>query len=207
MFCLKAVLVKGTGRQLDSGFGKDAAVKTGRFLAFFIVVYIVLSLLIRAVFSLQGIELWVADNVLSFLQMLGYSGSVSLGETAIIQLSSGSAIEISELCTGLTETLIVVGAIIASIGIGWRKRLFGAVAAGLAVIVLNYARIVFTSLLILGNAGTETIGFTHNVLFRIFLFVSVAGIYVAWFWWAAGSEGAENGKKAGEAKRKRKKKV
>ena len=169
-------------------FGREDAVKTGRFLAFFIVVYIVLSFSVKAIFPVETIELWVANNVLAFLQLLGYSGTVSFGETAIIQLDAGSAIEISELCTGLTETLIVVGAIIASMGIGWRKRLFGAVAAGLAIIVLNYARIVFTVLLILGTNDLAVIDFTHNVLFRAFLFVSIAGIYIAWFYWAASGE-------------------
>ncbi|MFA4855659.1 MAG: exosortase/archaeosortase family protein [archaeon] len=170
-------------------FGREDAVKTGRFLAFFIVVYILLSFSVKAIFPVETIELWVANNVLAFLQLLGYSGTVSFGETAIIQLdAAGPAIEISELCTGLIETLIVVGAIIASIGIGWRKRLFGAVTAGLAVIVLNYARIVFTVLLILGTNDLAVIDFTHNVLFRAFLFVSIAGIYIAWFYWAASSE-------------------
>lgn len=176
------------GKKAGPGFGKEDAVKTGRFLAFFIVVYIVLSFSVKAIFPVETIELWVANNVLAFLQLLGYSGSVSLGETALIQLDAGPVIEISEFCTGLTETLIVVGAIIASIGIGWRKRLFGAVSAGLAVIVLNYARIVFTALLILGTNDLGVIDFTHNILFRAFLFLSIAGIYIAWFWWAAGGE-------------------
>lgn len=169
-------------------FGREDAVRTGRFLAFFIVVYVVLSFSVKAIFPVETIELWVANNVLAFLQLLGHSGSVSLGETALIQLDAGPAIEISELCTGLAETLIVVCAIIASIGIGWRKRLFGAVSAGLAVIVLNYARIVFTVLLILGTNDLAIIDFTHNILFRAFLFLSIAGIYVAWFYWAASSE-------------------
>lgn len=199
----RAAAVKKHGAMF-SGFGKEDAVRTGRFLAVFILVYIILSVSIRTVFSVQGIELWVAGNVLAFLQMLGHPGTVSLGETALIQLGTGQAIEISELCTGLTETLIVVGAIIASVGIGWRKRLFGAVAAGLAVIVLNYARIVFTVLLILGTGNTAAIDFAHNILFRAFLFVSIAGIYIAWFYWAASSEKAKGEGKAPARQRKKK---
>jgi exosortase/archaeosortase family protein len=188
-------------------FGREDAVKTGRFLAFFIVAYIALSFLAKAVFPVETIELWVANNVLAFLQLLGYSGSVSLGETALIQLDAGPAIEISGLCTGLTETLIIVGAIIASMGIGWRKRLFGAVSAGLAVIVLNYARIIFTVLLILGANDLAVIDFTHNILFRAFLFLSIAGIYIAWFYWAASGEMGISTKKADKGLFGAKKKV
>ncbi len=168
----------------SKGFSRDDAVKTGRFLAIFIIVYLALSVLIKFFFPVIVIEQWVADNVLGFLQFIGYQGYVTISETAVIHLESGPAIEISELCTGLMETLIVVSAIIASAGIDWRKRLFGSVSAGLATIVLNFARIVFTIWLILETADIALITFAHNILFRAFLLISIAGIYIIWFWWA-----------------------
>ncbi len=170
--------------KLSPSFTKDDAVKTGRFLAFFIIVYLALSISIRFFAPIIVIEQWVAENVLAFLQFLGHNGYVALGETAVIHLEGGQAIEISELCTGLMETLIIASAIIASAGIDWRKRLFGSVSAGLATIVLNYARIVFTTLLIVGTADLALISFTHNILFRAFLLISIAGMYMLWFWWA-----------------------
>ena len=179
---------------ISKGFSKDDAVKTGRFLAFFIIVYLALSVLIKLFFPVIIIEQWVAENVLGFLQFLGHSGYIALGETAVIHLEGGPAIEISELCTGLMETLIIVSAIIASAGIDWRKRLFGSVSAGLASIVLNFARIVFTILLILGTADIALITFAHNILFRAFLLVSIAGMYMLWFWWAVKDE-KKKGKK------------
>lgn len=177
-------------RPLNFSFGKADAVKTGRFLVFFIVAYVALSIFARTVLTVQGIELWVAGNVLGFLSLFGQAGTVSLGETALIELASGTVIEISELCTGLMETLIIVGAILASIGISWKKRLLGAVAAGILTISLNHFRIVFTALLILETGNLEMIEFAHNVLFRIFLFVTIAGFYIAWFYLAVREESA-----------------
>ena len=186
----------------SKGFEKDDAVKTGRFLAFFIIVYLALSVSIKFFFPMVVIEQWVVENVLAFLQFLGHNGYVALGETAVIHLEGGPAIEISELCTGLMETLIVASAIIASAGIDWRKRLFGSVSAGLAAIVLNYARIVFTTLLILGTADIALISFTHNILFRAFLLISIAGMYIIWFYWATKNDG-KKGRKQVETAGKR----
>lgn len=180
-------------KPLNISFEKQDAVKTGRFLLFFILSYMLLSVAINSVFQIQAIEAWIAGNVLFVLGFFGQSGTVAVGETALIELGSGTAIEISELCTGLMETLIIVGAIISSIGIGWKKRLSGAVAATLVSVILNHARIIATALLILGTDDKGLVEFTHNFLFRVFLLVSIAGIYIAWFYWAASTE-AKTGK-------------
>jgi exosortase/archaeosortase family protein len=173
---------------LNLAFEKEDAVKTGRFLLYFILVYLALSFVAQAVVGMEAIELWVAGNVLGMLNMFGFAGTVSFEETALVSLEAGSVIQISELCTGTMELFIVVGAIIASLGISWRRRLIGTGAAGIAVILFNHVRIVFTSLLILGTGDLALIDFTHNVLFRVFLFVTVAGLYIAWFYWAASKE-------------------
>jgi len=175
-------------KPLNFKFEKEDAVKTGRFLLYFMIAYIALSVAIRSIFSIPGIELWTANNVLAGLQLFGQQGIVSLAETALIELDSGIVIEISELCTGLMETLVIVAAILASVGIGWRKRLLGAAIAAVATIALNHVRIIVTSLLILGSADLLLIEFTHNVLFRLFLFISIAVLYIAWFYWAVSSE-------------------
>ncbi len=169
-------------------FGKDDAVKTGRFLLYFILVYLVFSMLAKGIVGIETIELWVAGNVLGILSFFGQTGTVSLAETALIQLDSGIAIEISELCTGLMETILIVGAIIASIGLSWKKRLIGAGAALIIAIIFNHIRIVITTLLILGTNDITLIEFTHNILFRITLLVIIAGLYIIWFYWAASTD-------------------
>ncbi len=173
---------------LKPNFEKEDAVKTGRFLLYFVLIYLAFSFVLQSVIGLEAVELWVAGNVLGMLNAFGYAGTVSFEETALVSLEAGPVIQISELCTGMMELFIVVGAIIASIGISWRRRLVGAGIAGIATILFNHARIVFTSLLILGTEDMAVISFTHNVLFRLFLFVAVAGLYIAWFYRAASKE-------------------
>lgn len=170
-------------------FEREDASKTGRFLLYFIVFYMLASIALNLVVGMPAMRLLVANNVSALLGLFGQNSTVSFGEPVLVQLQpAGQAIEISDLCTGLTETLIIVGAIIASIGLSWRKRLLGAAVAAIIVILLNHARIVFTALLIVGTSDLALIDFAHNLLFRAFLLVSIAGIYIAWFYWAASSE-------------------
>jgi exosortase/archaeosortase family protein len=91
--------------------------------------------------------------------------------------------EISYLCTGLLETVLVVAAILSSHGINYKKRIAGAFFAFIATVLLNVFRISATILAIV-FVGVYTGEFFHEVLFRIFLFVAIAGIYAAWFFWA-----------------------
>ena len=171
-------------------FGKEDAIKTGRFVLYFILVYLLASMALELLLPTQALEAAVANNVLFLLGGAGHSGSVSSGETAVIALAGGTKIEISDLCTGRMETLIIFSAIIASAGIAWRKRLAGAAVAAVAAIAFNHLRIAGTALLILGSGDTAMIEFAHNILFRAFLFIVIAGFYIGWFYWAASGETA-----------------
>ncbi len=164
----------------------DAA-KTGRFLVFFIVIYLTLSLLVSLV-PVTTIESWIANSELGILSVFGLEGNVSVQETAVITLQNGTGIQISELCTGLQELLILVSAIIASIGIAWKKRIIGAVAGAIIVMLFNFLRITATVMLIVSTKDLGTIEFAHNILFRIFLFATIAIAYIAWFQWAIKTE-------------------
>lgn len=162
---------------------KGEAQKTGRFLAFFVIVFIALRLPFELVPGIV-IEGAVAGTELAILSALGIFGELVIGETAIISLANGIQIQISELCTGMLELLILVAAIIASIGIRWRERIIGAAAGAVAILLFNFFRITATIIIILAEPGIETIEFAHNVLFRIFLFFAIAIAYIAWFYWA-----------------------
>ena len=178
----------GVLKPLQMSFAKEDAVKTGRFVLYFILFYLLLAVAVEAVLPMKTMEAGVAGNVLFFLQATGHSGQIAVEDTAIILLDAGPSIEISELCTGLMETLIIVAAILASMGLSWKRRIAGALVAGILTVVLNHARIVFTTMLILGTGDISLIEFTHNVLFRVFLFVTIALVYIAWFFWAVTNE-------------------
>lgn len=182
-------------KPLQLNFEKSDASKTGRFLLFFVLVYLTASLLFDSFFPIMAHEAFIASNVLAALQATGSSGTVSAKETVLIELQNGKSIEISELCTGRTELLIIVSAIIASLGIDWRKRAIGAVAAGLITILFNFFRIFIAAVLILGASDIALIEFTHNILFRVFLFFTIAVLYIGWFYWAVSSEVKVKGKK------------
>lgn len=176
-------------------FEREDAAKVGRFLAYFLAFYMIAYVAARYLFGMAAIELWVADSAAFLLGIFGQPAAVALSNAAqgvsqevVVQMANGPNILISELCTGLTEIFVIVGAIIASMGISWRKRLIGAAAAAVLVVLLNLARIVFTALIILGTSDLGLVDFAHNILFRVFLFVSIAGIYIAWFYWAASAE-------------------
>lgn len=189
--------IAGLSKPLRFSFEKQDAVKTGRFLLFFVLVYLVASLLLDSFFPVMAHEAFIASNILAALQATGSSGTVSANETVLIELQNGKSIEISELCTGRMELLIIVSAIIASLGIDWRKRLLGAAIAAVATVAFNFIRIISSSLLILGSSDIALIEFTHNILFRVFLFFTIAVLYIAWFYWAVSSEvkGKEKGQK------------
>ncbi|MDD5148191.1 MAG: archaeosortase/exosortase family protein [Candidatus ainarchaeum sp.] len=160
------------------------AAKTGRFLVFFIIVYLALAILVSFIPQLE-IEKAVAGGTLGILRVFGITGSVSVAEeAALITLSNGARIQISWLCTGITELLVLVSAILASIGIAWKKRIIGAAAGALAAIAFNFFRIAATILMIVSTTDLGIVEFTHNILFRVFLFATIAVSYIAWFQWA-----------------------
>ncbi len=158
---------------------KEEAKKTGRFLALFVLIYLVLSVVVPFIIPELLVKQAIAQITAAF-----FNGVVGAAENPLVEFASGSTIEISFLCTGLTELFIIVAVILASIGISVRKRIIGAVVAAVAVFALNIFRIFATVGIILGSGSLELIELTHNIFFRAFLFVSIAAIYIAWFYWA-----------------------
>lgn len=164
-------------------FSKRESIKTGKFLLGLLISFLVLNWLSNLI-PLEWIELFFAQITLFFLNLFGFVGEIALGEPVIINLEQISKpIAISYLCTGLLETVIILSAVITSFGIKIQKRAIGVIGALIAIVIFNVLRIV-TSILIIIFFGLDIATFSHDVLFRIFLFVSVAGIYFIWFKWA-----------------------
>ncbi len=87
---------------------------------------------------------------------------------------------ISWLCTGILEIIILLGAIFASFGVNWRKKLLGMSGAIVAGIIFNFIRIWLTiNIFILTNA--ETTNIAHDLLFRLVLFIYISAYYIIWF--------------------------
>jgi len=165
-------------------FERKDTINTGRFLLYFVFLYLIFSTLFFFIAPLQSVEGFVAGATFSFLQAIGYSGKIVLQEPVLIELDNGVKIVISELCTGLMEMFIIASAILASAGISWRKRIFGALASIIVLQLFNFARIFSTILVILSGNPIEIIEFTHNILFRVFLFIVIAGSYIVWLYFS-----------------------
>tara|TARA_Y100000310_G_scaffold296055_1_gene327992 strand:+ start:100 stop:645 length:546 start_codon:yes stop_codon:yes gene_type:complete len=165
------------------GLGKEKIeiYKAGKFLLGFTVFFFGLSFLFGLI-PLEVVELITAQVSLFLLNLLGVNGTIEIGEPVKMLLGE-KVILISYLCTGALELIVLVSGIAASFGIGIRKRLLGVGAAIFFGFAFNQARIVATILAIFGFS-LPIVELTHDLLFRIFLFVYIAGFYAVWFWWA-----------------------
>ncbi|MFH1234341.1 MAG: exosortase/archaeosortase family protein [Candidatus Diapherotrites archaeon] len=194
--------LEGIAGEEFRGKAKEEAKKSAYFLflAFFsIFALFVLSSLV----PLEWSESFVAGTVLYGLNaagLHGYIAPVETGDAVAIILENGPSIQISYLCTGLLETILLAGVILASAGIPIYKRIIGVAVGAIASAVLNFARI-FATIYFIYNSGIETVEFIHNFFFRAFLFISVFCFYALWFRWATGSvrekEGIQKNKQRG----------
>lgn len=166
-----------------------------KFLAGTIAVFVLLHTLVSLLVPLELAELFFAQSAKIFVGFFGVQGTIQQGEPALIFLQGAgieTPISISYLCTGLLEMLILVAAVAASFGIETRKRAIGILGAVLATAAFNIFRIT-ASILLIVFSGLQAAEFGHEILFRGFLFVTIAGYYAVWFGWATrGSKAAEN---------------
>jgi len=155
---------------------KTNAVKGGKFLLILILVYVILSVLIGLI-PIELIELLIAKTVMLF------TGGKIVFQNPVLILFENYSIQISYLCTGLLEFILLTSALIATQGITKEKKISGIVGAGIATFLFNVSRIVITISLI-ENSSIETIELAHDLLFRISLFVLIAGYYFVWYYFS-----------------------
>lgn len=163
------------------GFEKKDLADAARFVITLLVFFIAINFL-ASLIPLELIEFFVAQISFFFLGLLGFSYEILLQEPVLVLLET-QAIQISYLCTGLLETIVLVSAVLASHGISWKKRIQGALAGIAVSLAFNVLRIDLTVLIVHGF-GIAVAEFGHDFLFRLVLFLVVAGYYFAWFKWA-----------------------
>ena len=164
--------------------GKDM-MAAGRFMLLLAALFLALSFVVSLV-PLQWFEQFYASGTLAILSLFGMRGEVVLQEPVLLKLSVFSIpIGFSYLCTGILELSLVWSAVLASFGIGIRERILGVAAGTAGLVIFNFLRIV-ASILVIYYFGLDAGSFSHDVLFRAFLFLTVAGFYYAWFLWATG---------------------
>jgi len=123
------------------------------------------------------------------LGIFGFYGYVVMQEPALLYLEAFRVpIGISYLCTGLLELSIVWAAVISSFGVGMRKRAMGVAAGTLTLVAFNFLRII-ASILVIYYFGLDAGNFSHDLLFRLFLFLTIALFYYMWLKWATSKNG------------------
>ena len=159
----------------------EKAVQGGKFLVVLVLSYVILSVLIDFLIPLEWIELFLANLV-----VLVTGGTIVFQQPVLILFENFTA-QISYLCTGLMEFILIVSAIIATTGIKKGKKIIGIIGAGIATLLFNLVRIIITISLI-DKTSLETIELAHDLLFRISLFVLIAGYYFIWYYLSVNPE-------------------
>ena len=164
-------------------FTDKDVIDSGKFIFGIAVLFILFNFLF-SLFPIAWFEYFYAKITIFILGIFGITGTIEYKEPVLIFLELFSLpIGISYLCTGLLEIIVVWSAIIASFGIEIKKRAIGVVAGTITLVIFNIIRIV-GSILIIGFFGLGVGEFSHDILFRIFLLIAVAGFYYVWFMWA-----------------------
>jgi exosortase/archaeosortase family protein len=153
------------------------------FILFFLATYLILSF---AIIPFENnIKAFVGETSIVLLEMQGHEitgqGFYQAEEISYSFFVDNVLINIIGLCTGVLEIIILIGAILATLGISLKKKLIG-VGVGIVVgIIFNLLRIFITINIILFNS-IEFAELMHGVLFRIILFVYITGFYIVWFY-------------------------
>ncbi|MDO8647870.1 MAG: exosortase/archaeosortase family protein [Candidatus Diapherotrites archaeon] len=163
------------------GFDRKEIAKTGKFLIAWILAFLLIYY--GAVFAIgwQNIELFTAGSSAKVLQSFDSAKVTVLENTDGVFLKvHGIQIQISDLCTGWLETALLASAILASLGIAWKKRIYGAIGALIFGFAFNQLRIFVTIMQLFGT-NVQTAELTHDVFFRLSLLIVIAGFYFVWF--------------------------
>lgn len=164
-------------------FHEKDVLQAGKFIAGLTLLFFLFNFLLSLI-SIEYFELFYAFITLEFLKIIGFEGFLEFQEPVLVYLS-GIALPLgfSYLCTGLLEMSLVWSAVLSSFGIDLRKRIIGLGIGTLILVGFNFVRII-ASVLIIAWFGLNAGNFSHDLFFRVFLFVTIAGFYFYWFKWA-----------------------
>ena len=155
----------------------------GKFIAGILIFFAIFYFLFLII-PLEWIEFFYAKISLEILKLFGFTGEIIFQEPVLIQLNVFNVpIGISYLCTGLLELTLVWASVLASFGIELKKRIQGVIAGTIVLVCFNFIRILST-IIIIALFGLEAGDLSHEFLFKLFLFLTIAGFYYFWFNWA-----------------------
>ena len=156
----------------------------GKFIFFFAASFAIINSVV-SFFDIVFFEALFAAPTSFFLSLIGFENTLALGTEPVTMTIAGleNVIAFTYLCTGLLEWMIITSAILASTEAKTEKRLKGVLFATIGVFAFNLFRINASILAVL-FIGLEAASFSHDIFFRVFLFLSIAGFYYAWLKYA-----------------------
>lgn len=148
----------------------------------FLIKMLVFAIPLYVIMQLQNVLLplqeMVSANVVSLLQLFGFSAYRS----GFLIASDGIAFIVSEDCTGWKSMLLLTALVCAVPCVAWQKR-FAGIAAGLMIIYLgNLARIMVV-VLAWKAYGIETANIIHDIFWQFGLIALVLLTWMAWLVW------------------------
>lgn len=158
------------------GFSQNQLVREAViFIASFLIVAGALTIILSPIEPfLQKAE---AGQSQSILHAVGVNTNPA--ENPIQFWMNGKHIEISPLCSGLLEMILLASAIIVTPTASIRKKTIGIITGVFILYTFNLVRIVVT-LLQLEHASFSFAEITHDILFRVILIIGFALLYSAW---------------------------
>ncbi|PIN85357.1 MAG: hypothetical protein COV47_02590 [Candidatus Diapherotrites archaeon CG11_big_fil_rev_8_21_14_0_20_37_9] len=176
---------------MGKNFSDKDVVDAGRFIFITAVLFLLFNFFVSLI-PLELFEFFYATASFEILKIFGHTGYVIFGKPVLVYLDAFTVpLGFTYLCTGILEMVLVWSAVLASHGIEIKKRIIGICTGTIALVAFNVFRIV-ASVQALYWFGLDAGNFSHDLFFRIFLFVTVAGFYYVWFRWATGTKTPSN---------------
>lgn len=128
----------------------------------------------------QPMEFFLQELTATHAQfVLHVLGTATVSQDAIQFWAGNNLVEISSLCAGLLEMILLVSAMLATDTVSLEKKMKGIIAGVILLYAFNIFRIVITVQQLV-HTSLSFAEFTHDVFFRLMLLVGFAAIYAAW---------------------------
>jgi len=158
---------------------KNQIKKAAKFFASIVIIYAIIWIALLLLVGIKPFQEITAIMSNAALSAIGEPAKLSFTDLTLMTFKNGIKIEINDLCTGLIEIIILIAAILSTVEIKLEKRIIGVIAGILFGITINILRITITTMNLL-KTNIDYAILTHDVFFRISLFIVIAGFYWAW---------------------------
>jgi len=126
---------------------------------------------------LQGFAAWSASGLLGGM---GVPNQLSWQPDGPHILLDSADAAIQDVCSAALEVAVIMAVVLASWGVPWRERLWGAALGALLALLFNPLRIAVT-LLAFHTTGPQLTALFHDWLFRASLLVFIFIYYASWY--------------------------